>query len=234
MEALRSLQINEPVEGKSTKKILVVGEKTLQNELIISALQDATGISCSSIRDLGRIKPMLDAVERTTCLVLYDCLGKQGKACLADLEPYGPVQDLILSLFNLGRGEGVEKDAVSCGIKGFFYRDEPFSLLVKGVAALLAGELWISRRLLSEMVTGGTRPSGTEQLPLLSEREKDVLSFLGKGATNKDIADRLFISPVTVKNHLGNIFRKINVHDKTHAALWAATHLRSRVSFIRG
>jgi len=60
---------------------------------------------------------------------------------------------------------------------------------------------------------------------LLSEPEKEILRFLAGGATNKEIAGAMFVSRHTVKNHLQKIFRKINVHSKTQAVLWAARYL---------
>ena len=55
----------------------------------------------------------------------------------------------------------------------------------------------------------------------LTKREKDVLALLVKGSSNKDMADTLFISEKTVKNHLTSIFRKLNVKDRTQAAVYA-------------
>ena len=55
----------------------------------------------------------------------------------------------------------------------------------------------------------------------LTERELEVLSLLGKGLSNKDIAKKLFLSEKTVKNHLNSIFKKIEVTDRTNAALFA-------------
>ena len=55
----------------------------------------------------------------------------------------------------------------------------------------------------------------------LTERETEVLGLIGKGMTNKEIAKKLFLSEKTVKNHLNNIFKKIEVADRTNAALYA-------------
>ncbi len=55
----------------------------------------------------------------------------------------------------------------------------------------------------------------------LTDREKEVLGLLGSGMTNKEIAKKLFLSEKTVKNHLNNIFKKIDVADRTNAALYA-------------
>jgi len=55
----------------------------------------------------------------------------------------------------------------------------------------------------------------------LTQREYEVIVLIADGLNNKDIADRLFISEKTVKNHVSNIFRKINVSDRTQAAIYA-------------
>ena len=55
----------------------------------------------------------------------------------------------------------------------------------------------------------------------LTEREREVLELIGNGMTNKEIAKKLFLSEKTVKNHLNNIFKKIEVSDRTNAALYA-------------
>jgi len=55
----------------------------------------------------------------------------------------------------------------------------------------------------------------------LTEREKEVLGLVGEGLSNKEIAKKLFLSEKTVKNHLNNIFKKIEVSDRTNAALYA-------------
>lgn len=55
----------------------------------------------------------------------------------------------------------------------------------------------------------------------LSSRELEVLTLIGRGRSNDEIARALFISPHTVKNHVSSIYRKLNVRDRTHAALAA-------------
>lgn len=64
-------------------------------------------------------------------------------------------------------------------------------------------------------------PYNTKQKPLLTSREKEVLSLAAKGKSNKDIADKLVLREVTVKSHLNNIFKKLNVTNRTQAVLLA-------------
>jgi hypothetical protein len=115
----------------TSRKVFVAGANNLQNELIASTLSKETGLPCISVEDLSRIKTFLAKDEKSPCLALYDCLGKDRRTFLSDLKQNGAERDLMVGLFNLKKSEGLEKEAFACGARGFFYRGEPFSLLVK-------------------------------------------------------------------------------------------------------
>ncbi len=68
------------------------------------------------------------------------------------------------------------------------------------------------------------RAASKEVFAELTRREMEVLELIGQGLRNKDIAARLFLSEKTVKNHLSSIFAKLQVNDRTEAALLAAKH----------
>jgi len=215
------------VNDMASGNVFVVGPNTLQNELLASTLQAETEFSCFVFKDPAHTLSALDKAEKKSCLALYDCLGMDGKTGLADLEESVADKDLMVALFNLDRKEELEKQAFSIGVKGFFYRGDPFTLFVKGVVAIFRGELWMSRRLLSELVTQRIAVSRSTLAHRLSVREKEILGLMIRGATDKEIADAMFISRHTVKNHLCNIFRKIQVHSKAQAVKRAARYLET-------
>jgi DNA-binding NarL/FixJ family response regulator len=217
--------MNEPVSGLKSRKVFVVGANVLQNELITTALWQETGIPCFAVDDLTGAEHFHEGDEKSAGLALHDCLGRDGKVCLADLEKNWAGKNCMVALFNLDRSEEIEKQALSCGVRGFFYRGEPFSLLVKGVVGIFAGEYWISRHLLSQWVDQKGPPAGRMQQRVLSEPEKKILSLMAGGASNKEIGATLCMSPHTVKKHLQKIFRKIDTHNKTAAVLWAGRYL---------
>jgi len=194
--------MKEPLDEKTSEKVFVVSANTLQNELIVSAMEKQTGLPCVAVADLARVKHSLDGAQGIKGLVLYDCLAKAGKGCLAEVEQSELGQGFLLALFYLDRGECLEKDALLCGVRGFFYRGEPFSNLVKGVVGMFEGECWISRQVLSQWISDRSMPSGGMEQRLLSRPEKEILRFMVGGATNKEIAEAMFISRHTVKNHL--------------------------------
>jgi DNA-binding CsgD family transcriptional regulator len=128
-------------------------------------------------------------------------------------------------LFNLNPFSGLEAQLLSKGIRGYFYRDAPLQHLAKGIQAVFNGELWVSRKAMIELLTRRGRDLPQSPPNTLSTREADILAQVVEGATNRTIAAALGLSPHTVKTHLYNIFKKINVRSRHQAALWAHRHL---------
>ncbi len=116
---------------------------------------------------------------------------------------------------------------MSEGIQGVFYEQDSLDIFLKGVQAVYNGELWISRKIMTNCILEGKDKDKalTISSTNLTQREIEVLARIAVGATNDEIADKLCISPHTVKTHLYNIFKKINVPNRLQAALWAAKNL---------
>ena len=89
------------------------------------------------------------------------------------------------------------------------------------------GELWLSRKAMSAYILkkNGHGNHSKENDHLLTPRETEILTKIAQGSTNDEIAEELCISRHTVKTHLYNIFKKINVPSRLQAALWAAENL---------
>ena len=126
-----------------------------------------------------------------------------------------------------------EKDQVELfkmGVHGFCQRDISPELLVKAVDAVLNGELWMQRslitRIIDELTQGGSSSKASNSLsngsPIecLTPRELEVARMVHKGGNNKSIARTLDISERTVKAHLSSIFRKLNIENRLHLAIF--------------
>ena len=117
--------------------------------------------------------------------------------------------------------------SLKMGAKGYLSKNLASYDLIKAVKAVQRGEMWIERKLMSKFFeeehgnVSGMEDPGKKTKKCLTEREKEVLSVLTKGLTNKEIADYLCISEKTVKTHLSNIFRKLNVSRRLQAILYA-------------
>ena len=117
--------------------------------------------------------------------------------------------------------------ALKAGAKGYVSKDVNLCDLIKAIQSVYQGELWVERKKMArffdrESVSNpgrGVRPTGNKEI--LTPREKEILSILISGCTNKDIANALYISEKTVKSHLNSIFKKLNVSRRIQAILYA-------------
>jgi DNA-binding NarL/FixJ family response regulator len=113
-------------------------------------------------------------------------------------------------------------DMLGAGAVGYLLKDCDPRDLLEGVRAAARGEAPIDPRAAIALLPTRRRDDPGSAL---SAREREVLQLIGEGLANKQIARSLGISEQTVKVHLGNIFRRIGVRDRTSAALWAREHL---------
>ncbi|MBX3059275.1 MAG: response regulator transcription factor [Anaerolineae bacterium] len=119
-------------------------------------------------------------------------------------------------------------DGLRAGAVGYLLKDVPSARLYEAIRAAARGESFlqpsIAAKVVAEFARMGTRPSAPAQSELvepLSERELEILQHLAAGASNREIANTLYITEGTVKNHVTNILGKLGVRDRTQAALKA-------------
>lgn len=130
-----------------------------------------------------------------------------------------PVKVLILTVHN--EVEYLVK-AVDIGVDGYILKDSESSELKKAINVVLNGENYIQPSLIPILNSKLTsRDIDKEKIEQLTKRELEVLIQVANGMFNKEIAIALNISERTVKNHISNIFKKIEVADRTQAAVFA-------------
>lgn len=112
--------------------------------------------------------------------------------------------------------------AVDIGCDGYVLKDSDSNLLRKAIYTVYEGEKFVQPSL-TPMLNAGLigRVEIDDKLNELTRREIEVLKLIAEGLFNKEIASRLDISERTVKNHVSNIFKKIEVSDRTQAAVYA-------------
>ena len=118
--------------------------------------------------------------------------------------------------------------ALEAGASGYLLKDIDPDALVAAIRAVHAGESpldpEVAKRLLSHFQRPAAIASQGSAHDALTEREMDVLRLLTQGKSNKEIASALFIGDRTVKSHLSAVFQKLDVSDRTQAALYAVRH----------
>jgi len=118
-------------------------------------------------------------------------------------------------------------DAVMAGACGYLLKNSTVQELVAGIAAAAEGDSLISPQVGTKVLqqlratTTGVRRGGDPPRIALSERELDVLRLIAIGKDNAQIAQELFISPKTVKNHISNILMKLQIENRIQAAVYA-------------
>ena len=134
------------------------------------------------------------------------------------------------AVFNLIIGLRIEEELVIRGIRGIFYVNDQTNHVARGVRALLGGEMWISREIMSRFIpeTREARRLSATETSVLSERKIEILNLVARGAINTEIGEELYISRHTVKSHLYSIYKKIKVTNRLEAALWTKENLHTR------
>jgi two-component system nitrate/nitrite response regulator NarL len=120
--------------------------------------------------------------------------------------------------------------AMKLGCSGIVLKQTAPDLIVKSIRKVNAGEIWLDSHttaaVMRQFQTGTDAPGGSpggkgrERSPL-SAREREIVALVAQGYKNKEMAEKMFISEQTVKNHLHNIFDKLGVSDRLELALYA-------------
>jgi DNA-binding NarL/FixJ family response regulator len=103
--------------------------------------------------------------------------------------------------------------ALDCGARGFALKSSPPEELRRAIRAVAAGEGYVDPAVRPLIL----RSSATERIQVLSRREREVLDLLAQGLNGEQIAERLFLSPETVRTHVRNAMNKLEAHTRVHA-----------------
>lgn len=189
---LRALLASEP-------DIEVVGEATTGDEVIELAA----------------------AVQPDVILMDLNMPGPNGiEATQRILQKHPPIGILVVTMFD----DDSVFAAMRAGARGYILKGAEGEETLRAIHAVARGEAifspTIARRLMQHFAAPG-RSSSPDPFPELTEREHEVLALVAQGYTNTTIAERLYMSPKTVRNYVSSIFSKLQVSDRTQAAIRA-------------
>jgi DNA-binding NarL/FixJ family response regulator len=204
-----------------TIQVLVVDDQRLIREGIASLLDLQDGISVVGMAANGK-----EAIERTLelrpDLVLMDVRMPEldGVAAVAVLRRAAPgCRVVMLTTFD---DEEYVVQALRAGAAGYLLKDLPAAELADAVRLAHSGVTPLddaaARRLASALATAEPAPD------VLTARETEVLRLIAAGATNREIAARLYLSEGTVKNHISRILSRLGLRDRTQAAIYGRDH----------
>lgn len=116
-------------------------------------------------------------------------------------------------------------ETLNLGVNGYILKDAESESLIKAIRDVYNGSSYIHPSIAMEVIKKTeNKDNHEEEKSKLTKREYEVLILIAEGLNNRKIADRLYISEKTVKNHVSNIFKKIKVNDRTQAAIYAYRH----------
>ncbi|MET9658807.1 response regulator transcription factor [Streptomyces sp. NPDC006510] len=114
--------------------------------------------------------------------------------------------------------------ALRAGASGYVYKDVDPDALAGAIRSVHAGHVLLQPEVAGALLAQEDSGSGTGRGSTLTEREREVLGLIADGRSNREIARALVLSEKTVKTHVSNILMKLDLSDRTQAALWAVRH----------
>jgi DNA-binding NarL/FixJ family response regulator len=118
--------------------------------------------------------------------------------------------------------------AIKNGAKGYLLKDTPSEEIAAAIRAVALGYTHLAPGMIDKVMSvqiGKNEVILPPELAELTPRELEILKLIAAGSNNREIAGQLYISEGTVKNHVTNILTRLNVRDRTQAAILAKTHL---------
>ncbi len=201
--SVEQLKLNQFINLLVTCNISVQSNSTLPHDTIL-AEYGLIFIDFANLNALNSIPEKVLTLTKTHKVVLFNC------------------QHELLS----------EKLALLAGIYGALYTADRVDIILRGIESLLAGKRWFKRgtmnTVIDELLSNSTSvlqdnffaPSDKFLFPSLTKRENTIIKLVSSGAQNKEIANKLHISPNTVKTHIYSIFRKTSSRNRIELVSW--------------
>ncbi len=184
--------------------------------------------------DGRQVLEILQQLEPDILLLDLKMPGLDGLATLQRLQQARNKTRVIVLTASDDKNEFVQ--AMKLGTSGIVLKQTATELLIKSIRKVHAGEIWLDSHTTAAVIRQFVAAEEQQQQPAappvqapqrererspLSQREREIVALVAQGFKNKEMAEKMFISEQTVKNHLHNIFDKLGVSDRLELALYA-------------
>ena len=217
-----------PPSGDSPSKlrVLIVDDHALFRRGLQMVLAQEPDIEV-----VGEASDGSEAVEKAKTLKPDIVLMDVRMPRRSGIEATGDIRDMLpgakILMLTISDEEADLYESIKAGASGYLLKEISIEEVADAIRSVMAGQSRISpsmaSKLLSEFAAISQRAGDRRELAAakLTDREMQVLKLVAQGLNNKDIAERLFISENTVKNHIRNILDKLHLHSRMEAVVYA-------------
>ncbi len=174
-------------------------------------------------KDGSEVLSLIEETEPDILLLDLRMPGVDGLSLLQRVQAQKLKTKIIVLTASEDEGEYVQ--AMKYGTSGIVLKQTATELLIKSIRKVHGGEIWLDSRTTAAVMRQFASPADQSprdrEKPALSNREREIVACVAQGFKNKEIAEKMFISEQTVKNHLHNVFDKLGVSDRLELALYA-------------
>jgi len=229
--------VNESASGANSKskiRIVVADDHPIFRDGLckLLALEEDFEVVAQA-QDGRRVLEVLQQHEPDILLLDLKMPGLDGLATLQRLQASKNKTRVIVLTASDDKNEFVQ--AMKLGTSGIVLKQTATELLIKSIRKVHAGEIWLDSYTTAAVIRQFVAAEEPAQPPVvppvgaprererspLSQREREIVALVAQGFKNKEMAEKMFISEQTVKNHLHNIFDKLGVSDRLELALYA-------------
>ncbi len=222
-------------------RVMIVDDQTLLREGFRKLLELEPGIEVVGMAGDGEdalaLAERLYAGQTPPDVILMDIRMPRmdGISAVRALKARWPeIHIVILTTFD---DDELIYNGLRAGALGYLLKDCSAEQLINAIRAAARGEVLLQPNIAGKILAGLAQPTPPKPAPApsatmayveeLTERERDILKLVARGASNREVGEALFITEGTVKNHMSSILSKLGLRDRTQAALYAREHLLS-------
>ena len=205
-------------------RVLLADDQSIVREGLASLLQTKPDIEVIAEAENGKVAVMR-SLELKPDVVLMDIRMPimDGVAAIRTLTKQAPeIKVLVLTTFD---DDEYVAQAMAGGAKGYLLKDTPSEELAQAIRSIYKGYTQLGPGLWEKAKPAtNTTVKTPPEIAELTTREQEVLKLIAKGYSNREIAEELCITERTVKNHVNSILRRLNLRDRTQAAIFVYNH----------
>ena len=222
------MQSTEPHSEDLPMTLMLVDDHAIVREGLCAMLENVPNLRVIGEAGDGEMAVQMAAELRPRIVLMDISMPRMdGLEATARIKRAHPQTTVII--LTMHRTESHVLQAIRAGASGYLLKDSPRRDVLETIRAVSSGEVLISSELLRGAVDSLLSPKATSEALIedgleydaLTPRELEILGFVAEGNTNKEIAQRLRVSPETIKKMVQNIIGKLRASDRTHAAVRA-------------